>query len=507
MEDLIEKLHEYEKRILVALKNVEKLSLNELSKKTGLKEGSLVKACGWARTKGIVDVLEEKEIFVKLSDEGLRYAENGLPEKNLIKRVEEGVTSINELKNSVENFEIALVWAKKNGWIEISEGKVSLTESGKNALSKTFELEKYLSSLKTSAKKVEDIPHDVLETLKKRKLVEFEKKTKFEVKITELGKKLVPLIEKDVGKVVTQLTPEIIKSQKWKGLKFQKYDVKLPVPKTYPGKRHFLQEVLEYIKRVWIEMGFKEMKGPLIEVSFWNFDALFQPQDHPARDLADTLYVKKPKKGKLPDDEIVEAVKQTHQNGWTTGSKGWGYEWDEEFSKKLVFRTHTTALSARTLAQLRKDVENGCFPAKYFAVGRVFRNETLDWKHLIEFHQTEGIVVDPNVNFKHLLGYLKTFFEKLGFKKIRFRPAYFPYTEMSVEPEVWHPEHKQWIELGGAGIFRPEVVKPLLGVDVPVLAWGLGLERPVMLAYNINDIRQLYWNDLKMLRESKIWLG
>jgi phenylalanyl-tRNA synthetase alpha chain len=205
----------------------------------------------------------------------------------------------------------------------------------------------------------------------------------------------------------------------------------------------------------------------------------------------------------LPDEKIVNAVQATHEYGWTCNSTGWQYKWVPEFAKKLILRTHTTSLSARTLATLR----NAELPAKFFSVGRCFRNETLDWKHLAEFYQTDGIVVGEDVTFRHLLGYLTRYFTKLGFPKARFRPSYFPYTEMSVEIEVLHPVQKKWLELGGAGIFRPEVVKPLLGKDIPVLAWGPGFERLVMVNYNIQDIREMYWNDLKQLREARIWTG
>jgi phenylalanyl-tRNA synthetase alpha chain len=159
-------------------------------------------------------------------------------------------------------------------------------------------------------------------------------------------------------------------------------------------------------------------------------------------------------------------------------------------------------LSARTLAGLKKED----LPAKFFALGKCFRNETLDWSHLFEFNQFEGIVVDPNANFRHLLGYLKAFFKKMGYEKARFRPAYFPYTELSIEIDVFHPLRKEWIELGGSGIFRPEVVKPLLGIDVPVLAWGPGFDRIILEFFKINDIRELYRNDLKQLREIKDWM-
>jgi len=246
-------------------------------------------------------------------------------------------------------------------------------------------------------------------------------------------------------------------------------------------------------------MGFKEMQGDLVQSSFWNFDALFTPQDHPVREMQDTFFIDH--KAELPDKKLVRAVKECHEKG-IKGSEGWGGEWDEEKAKKMVLRTHTTCLSAQTLSKLKeKDL-----PVKFFAVGTNFRNETIDWKHGFEFLQTEGIVVDPNVNFKNLLGYLKQFAEKMGYKKVRFRPAYFPYTEPSVEGDVWHEEKKQWIEVFAAGIFRPEVTVPLLGKEIPVLAWGPGFSRMIMNYYGIKDLRELNKNDLTKLRKMKFWV-
>jgi phenylalanyl-tRNA synthetase alpha chain len=249
-------------------------------------------------------------------------------------------------------------------------------------------------------------------------------------------------------------------------------------------------------------MGFKEMKGSLMQTAFWDLDALFVPQDHPAREMQDTFFLSKPAKGKIIDAELFKRVKATHENGWTTGSKGWQYKFSEEKSQENLLRTHTTVLSARTIAALKKSD----LPAKFFSVGKVFRNEALDWKHLFEFYQVEGIVIDPNANMTHLKGYLREFYKKMGFEKVRIRPSHFPYTEPSAEVEGFHPIKKEWVELGGSGIFRPEVVKPLLGFEVPVLAWGLGLERVITEYYHITDLRDCYKNDLEQLRTIKKWM-
>ena len=166
----------------------------------------------------------------------------------------------------------------------------------------------------------------------------------------------------------------------------------------------------------------------------------------------------------------------------------------------MLLRTHTTCLSAKTLASLKKEQ----IPAKFFSVNKVFRNETLDWKHGFEFNQSEGIVIDPNANFTHLIGYLKEFAKKMGYEKVRIQPSYFPYTEPSLEGSIWNEERKEWVEVLAAGIFRPEVTIPLLGTAMPVLAWGPGFDRLMTEAHKIKDLRELYKNDLNYLREHNI---
>ena len=301
--------------------------------------------------------------------------------------------------------------------------------------------------------------------------------------------------------VLDRVTSSMLKDNSWRNKTFRSYDVQINVPQISGGKRHFVNQAINYIKRIWLDLGFKEMTGNVTQTSFWDLDSLFVPQDHPSRDMQDTFYIKDPKQGKLPK-ELMEKVKATHEDGWTTNSKGWQYKWSVEEAKKLLLITHDTYLSAKTLSKLKKED----LPIKTFQIMKVFRNEALSWKSLFEFYQIGGIVVDPDANFMNLKGYLKDFFAKMGFSNIRIRPGHFPYTEPSAEVDVWHLEKKDWVEVAGSGIFRPEVVKPLLGFECPVLAWGIGLERSIMEYYNLKDIRDVYKNDLKQLREMKLWM-
>ncbi len=499
------KLHENERKVLHALKEEGTATTEKLAQMTGLGRDAVEKASDWAATKGVVVFKEEVSQFFALTDEGDVYSEEGLPEKNLLEMLKEAPRAISDLKKSLDGLNIALAWVRRKDWADIEKGVLSITDKGKSV--GEIPEEKVIKKLKMKDPKVKaeefsESEMDVLDQLVKRKLVKSTEAVTRYVAITGFGEKVLPKLENiEAERVITQLTPEILQTGEWRGARFQTYDVTLPVPSIHPGKRHFISQVIDYIRRFWVELGFKEMKGEYLELNFWNFDALYQPQDHPARDLADTFYMKTPYKGELPDPDIVERVKQTHENGWTTGSTGWQYKWDPEFASRTVLRTHTTSLSVNQIAKLDpKDL-----PGKYFSVGRVFRNETIDWNHLAEFYQTDGIVIGEDVTFRDMQGYLKAYLEGLGLEKFRFRPGYFPYTEMSMEAEVWIEERGAWMELFGAGMFRPEVVKPLIGIDVPVLAWGPGFDRLVMQSYKVESIRELYSNDIGLLREAKLW--
>ena len=416
-----------------------------------------------------------------------------MPEKKILRELLDGEQTLERLASRAgldrKEAEACVGILKKNGWAAIRKGEkrieLEITEIGKIEANNKADFQQ-------SLKDIEDrlvVDENVLNQLKKRGLVEVASHVDFTVELKGGAEEAAT----EAQNVIHQLTHEIIKSGEWRNKKLRGYDVKTDVQSFYGGKLHPLTVARNKIRRIFLDLGFEETEGPLVESSFWNFDALFQPQDHPSRDLADTFYLKNPAETRIPDAKIVSNVQKAHETG-TLNSTGWGYKWNSQLAKKPILRTHTTAVTIRALAGIQP-------PAKVFSIGRVFRNETLDFKHLPEFTQIDGIVADENVTFKDLLGYLKEFFYRMGFEKIRFRPAYFPYTEMSTEPEVYLEERDEWIELGGSGIFRPEVTEPL-GIDVPVLAWGLSLERPLMLKYGLKDIRSFYYfNDLKWLRE------
>ena len=503
--EVAETLHENERKVLAALVDRGTATTKELSREIELSKDAIEKASGWAETKGVVSFKEEVSQFFELTEEGQRYAREGLPEQNLRIMLEDGAMKISELKESFENLNIALVWVRRRGWADIDKGVIKLTPKGREIenVPENEILEELQKSETLEATQFSEEQIAILDELIRRKLVNKDEKVERYVTITEFGKKVAPMLKEiESKKLITQLTPEMLANEDWREAQFQRYDIHLPAPSLNPGKRHFISQIIDYIRRFWVELGFKEMKGEYLELNFWNFDALYQPQDHPARDLADTFYMREPYKGRLPESDLVERVKLTHESGWTTGSTGWQYKWDPEFAARTVLRTHTTSLSVNQIAKLSPED----LPGKFFSVGRVFRNETIDWNHLAEFYQTDGIVIGDGVTFRNMQGYLKAYLEGLGLEKFRFRPGYFPYTEMSMEAEVWIEERGEWMELFGAGMFRPEVVKPLIGIDVPVLAWGPGFDRLVMQSYKVANIKELYSNDIGLLRDAKLWM-
>ena len=411
-----------------------------------------------------------------LTEEGRKYLKEGFPENKLVEALKDGPMKISELKEKIENFDIAVQWARKKHLIAVTQDEIELLREPKEN-----EEEKALRKIEEGI-----IPDEnILKVLLHRKLIEKKRET--------LAKKA----ERMKGKEITNLTPELIITKAWKDVLLKEYNVEATGKIVYPGKHHPYNSFLIDVRRKLVELGFVEMTGPIIEMEFWNFDALYQPQNHPSRTWTQTYSLKYPKNGFLPYKKTVELVKQTHENGWKTGSTGWRYKWDEKKASQLMPRAHGTACSAR---QLAKGVE---IPGKYFAIVRCFRPDVIDATHAVEFNQVEGIVIDEHLTFKDLLGILKLFAKEFaGADKVKFIPDYYPFTEPSVQLSVKHPE-MGWIELAGAGIFREELTKPL-GVDAPVIAWGIGIDRLAMFKLGIKDIRYLFTEKLDWLRKSKI---
>ncbi|MCH8329748.1 MAG: phenylalanine--tRNA ligase subunit alpha [Nanoarchaeota archaeon] len=496
---------------------IEEEDIESICEKADLEKVSVLRALEYLKNKKIITRSSKKTEVIERGVNGAIYRKKGLPERRFMDILKEkrvlGIKDIQKLALlSDEELKASIGILKKKSIIELKNQKIFLN-ANEEEISKKIPEEIFIESLPVNYESLSKAQEEVFKSLLKRKdIVRVKDEKSINVQITKFGKEVVGFGIK--GDLIERLTPEILKKDYlWKNKKFRRYDVLASVPEIYGGKRHFVNNASDYARKIWTDMGFKEMTGNLIVSSFCNLDALFTAQDHPVREMQDTFFISdKIQKSELPEKNIVKAVKASHEGSVKRlKTKGWQYSWDEEEAKKYVLRTHTTILSAQTLSKLSQKAAKGAknkslrIPEKFFALGKCFRNETLDWSHGFEFNQTEGIVIDKNANFRHLLGYLKQFFKKMGFEKIRFRPAYFPYTEPSVEIDAYHEKKKIWLELGGAGIFRPEVVIPLLGENIPVLAWGPGFDRIIMDYYEIKDLRELYKNDIAKLRKIKPW--
>lgn len=503
-------LREQERKTLLAIGKLGgKASLEQVASESGLSDATVMRATLTLKEKNLVKIAEVKQTVLRLNDEGRLYAFKGLPERRILNAIfEKGLEiPISEIPKEADMLSnavpLALGWLVRKKWavIDKAEDKVKVLPAMKSP--PLGEDEKLLQILKEKEMVVaEDLSPELREAakiLKKRNLLKTEEKTKRIITITEAGKTIIKTGVKAAVEEITQLTPELIISGKWRKMKLQKYNIQAPAAKTWPGKRHPYLQFLDEVKEKLVTLGFKEMRGPTVEVSFFNFDALYMPQDHPAREIFGIYFVKSPKYGNLSAyRRFLKNVKETHENGWKTGSTGWRYKYSMREAARLILRGHGTCQSARTL--LSRDLE---IPCRYFAIVRCYRPEVVDKTHLTEFNQVEGIVVDENLTLRDLLGVLEKFaIEIAGADAVKFKPDYFPFTEPSVELSAYKKGYG-WVEFGGSGIFRPEVTLPL-GVKVPVIAWGLGIDRLYMLKAGIDDIRQIFTQDLDWIRRKEM---
>ena len=503
-EETASRLSYLEKKVLLTLNETGTATPDVLKKAGKFKEiVEVMNASSWLQAKGLVTIKERVVRFYGLARK--QWATKNLPERSLLKVLNKmrGPVKLESLKKKGEtgdeDFTIALGWMKRKGWASIErvagETKIGITDKGRLALATKGADEAVLQQLGKGETSEEGIDPQVLKMLKgRREILKERESIRREIMLTPEG---VAVLKKGVElkEEVAQLTPELLSTGKWRKVEIRPYDVSAFAPSIYPGKRHPLGRYIDRVRQIFLRMGFTEMAGDFIQSSFWVYDALFQPQDHPARDMLDTFYIDGVDKMRLPADDLVSRVAVTHENGGGTGSIGWGYKWERLEAEKAVLRSHTTPLSVQYL-HAHPDP-----PVKAFSVNRCFRRDALDATHLPEFYQVEGIIMQEGANLGMLIGTIKEFYRQMGAENVRVRPGYFPYTEPSLEPEILLGG--KWLELGGAGIFRPEVTAPL-GVKHPVLAWGLGLERLVMAIEGITDIRSLYMSDIDWLRQHSL---
>jgi phenylalanyl-tRNA synthetase alpha chain len=464
----------------------------------------LLEACKWTdqavavgaghglQNHGLVNVTERQLNEVRLDVEGLNALEHGLLEHRLWEWIStQNVATMEGLQRAFERHEAGPgVGLLKQLGVTLTSGVLS-TDDPKHVVAVMQHRRAFLEALPAPLDSLDDAM--VAHFSGRRQLIQIVEKTERIWSITPRGS-AIPSEALEEKLVITDLTPELLQSEAWKSAEFRAFDVTLEAATPRTGRSHPMQALIERIRSIFLEMGFSELVDDYVQSAGWNMDALFIPQDHPAREMQDTFYLDQPASIALEED-VMNTWKAIHEHGGETGSTGWGGAYSTEVSQRPLLRTHTTVNTVQYLAQHPNEA------CRVFSVDRVFRKEAIDRTHLPEFHQIEGIIVEEGANLQMLVTTLKTFYAKMGYPEVRVRPAYFPYTEPSLEVEVkWRGK---WLELGGAGIFRPEVTEPL-GITSPVLAWGMGLERLAMLVLGLDDIRQLYISDLEWLRHQPI---
>jgi phenylalanyl-tRNA synthetase alpha chain len=461
------------------------------------KEVEVMNASSWLQSKRLVKIEDHIKTVYNLGKEGKQFLEKGFPEKIALNLINEngGKISLSELSKVLPkpDIPVAIGWLKKKNWATINKDRdtfFEITDEGKKSLQMETSDEILLKKLKEKPG-IEFDEGKIKHLMSRKNVINVKEIITSTIHLTEEGKKILQkgiTIEDEI----TQITTNIIKSGDWESKNIRPYDINAFAPAIYGGKPHPLADLISRIRQIFFELGFEEIQGNFVESCFWNMDMLFIPQDHPARELQDTLYCSMPSTIDIKEKDLIDRIAKVHEDGGMTSSTGWGYKFSIKEGQRALLRTHTTVNTIRYLYNNPKP------PSKVFSIGRVFRKENIDSTHLPEFYQIEGIIHEEGSNFRQLIGILKEFYKRMGFEKVRCRPGYFPYTEPSMEVEVFWND--RWMELGGSGIFRPEVTEPI-GIKSPVLAWGLGLERLAMLRFDLNDIRDLYISDLGWLRK------
>ncbi|MFW9963304.1 MAG: phenylalanine--tRNA ligase subunit alpha [Candidatus Sifarchaeia archaeon] len=496
-----EQLTEGERGVLRELLNLsQRVQTSQLANNLKQGEERVLSILNSLAGRNLVQIYAKEIVSYSLTDEGIEYADTGLPEIRLFNGVKElgGKASFDDAVAKAgldaKTKRIAMNWSRKNGWLQISK------EDGTTILRCLVDMDQsdisnLLSDLSAGKTSLPEKYSESLNQALERKLVYEIVTKKFEAEIIQAKiKEIEQLIEAGV-KGIGDLTPEMLTSDAWRDVSFRPYNVDIKPAYANYGKKHPYAEFNDWLREIMVGLGFTEWFGPYVETEFWAHDTLFVPQDHVAREVQDQFRVSKPyDHGHIIDKKYYKEVKAVHEYGGNTGSKGWDWPYSEEVATRLCLRPHTTPVSMRYLYEHRES------PQKMFIIDRNFRSETLSATHAQEFDQCEGIIMDKGLTLRDLLGYLTSICKGVGIEKLKFKPGQFPFTEPSVETFGKH-EDIGWIELGGSGIFRPEVTQPL-GIRDPVLAWGIGAGRLYMASMGINDIRDLFSQDLNWLRRS-----
>lgn len=508
----IKNLHPLEIKVLLKYTQKDELTSARLQKELDYKEGHANQAFSWLGGKELVkEVSRTPHTFFEITDLGRELSEKGTVEERAVAFLKDnGAKTLPEIAAGLglEQKDIGSAFGQlsKEG-ILVMNAEKKAEYTGKELPARITLTSKVLKdaiaadgTLNQDTLSKEEL--DVINSLAKkrgasdapfrtftRETVVYQLCGESDAVTAELKKSGV------TGNEIGEITSKMLESGEWKKGTFRGYNISIPPARNIPGRTNPYVSFLESVKDKLCSLGFQEFDGPLVETEFWNGDALFMPQFHAARDIHDAYRIKNPTHAKAIEEPYLSNVAKVHENGGNTGSRGWDYQFDRDFTRRLLLRSQGTVLSAHQLHKAE-------IPGKYFGIARCFRYDKVDATHLSDFYQTEGIVLGNDVNLKTLLGFLEMFAKEIaGAEEVKYVPGYFPFTEPSIEVHIKHPK-LGWFELGGSGIFRPEVTKAM-GVDCPVLAWGIGIDRMALMALGLNDLRELFCEDIERVRLRK----
>ncbi|MDQ2056248.1 phenylalanine--tRNA ligase subunit alpha [Halobellus sp. H-GB7] len=508
------KLPEPQVAVLNAASATDETPIERLADEAGLKPETATQAVFELRDDGLLDVTERETVEYELTAEGREYIDAGLPEVRLYRAaIEAGADddpvqmgrTIGAADLDGPEVDIALANFGRKGYGSIESGELSAdgdADAEDDPEAAALAALAAVDDEDDSDAALADVDDDdVLDQLVSRNLLERHERTVRTATLTDAG--VTALMEGvEATEAVDRLTPEMLTSGEWQDVEFTEYNVEADAPEVRGGKTHVLRQTAERVKDVLVGMGFQEMDGPHADADFWINDCLFMPQDHPARTHWDRFALDVPPIADIPED-LVDRVEHAHREGVGEDGDGYHSPWSEDFARAVALRGHTTSLSMRYLSGT--EVGELEPPQRYFSVEKVYRNDTLDATHLLEFFQIEGWVMAENLSVRDLMGTFVEFYEQFGITDVQFKPHYNPYTEPSFELFGRHPTTGELIEIGNSGMFRDEVLEPL-GVEHDVMAWGLALERLAMLTTGAEDIRDLHGTlaDLEFLRDAEV---
>ncbi len=478
--------------LLSYIKDRKAHGFDEIGKALHIEQSALASYIEGLEKAGAINVQRSKQYDVQITPEGKDDLNNGFPEERLVGRMRaSGPIKVSEMADS-----IALGWAKRNGWVEIKEGNIRLTAKGEEAVGKEYNYKKILEELE-KARSTDAIEHildsnsGAVRELTKRGLSILKDRSQISlISITDKGRSM---LSSGTESLITTLNREIIKSSEWKAKKFKSYNISDPVEHAYPARMHPSHKFFRYIRSIFMSMGFSEVDGQIIDNAFWDFDALFSPQDHPTREMQDTFFLSNPKEIGISDLEVLSKVRRMHKKGWKSA-------WRESLAKQALLRTQTTIVSVKSILKYG-NLEESAYPIKLFSLGKVFRNESIDYKHLNELTQLDGIIIGNSLTLSNLIFTMRELYSYLGID-VKFKPSYFPFVEPGMEGYYYNKEHNDNIELFGGGIIRKEITKSM-GTNKTVLAWGIGLDRLMFDYIETESLSDIYRNQLGWLRGLK----